>query len=147
MMDLLVKNMNEMWNNYGCGYFMFTSARNLYNTQLIPTAVDKINEGIDLIGWEYVAQKYVTNRDDPEKSHRPGYGQQIYTQFRPGYIEHCGAIIKRSTFASKNMSFVLRFMDSEGQYTADFNRKTADGESLVHTDEPIAYMLTDCLWH
>ncbi len=141
MMDLLVKNMNEIWPKHGCDYFMFTSPRNIYNTELVPTVMNKINEGVDLIGWEYVAHKYVTNREDPEKLHRPGYGQQIYAQFRPGYIEHGGAMIKRSTFANNNMSFILRFMDSEGHYAANFNRKTSDGESLAHSDEPTTYVL------
>ncbi len=130
MVDLTLQKLNKNW---GCEYFMTTSARNIYNTELIPTLTDMIREnGYDMIGWEYVAQKYVSNKNDPEKLHRPGYGQQIYAQFKPGYIEHGGAIVNQSSFFKHNMSFILDLIDHKGNWESDaFDSGTIDGKRLL----------------
>ncbi len=125
MVDMLFDKVSGL----ECEYFMVTSPRNIYNTEFIPTLLRTIKaKDYDLIGWEYIAQKHVSTLNNADRSHRSGYGQQIYTQFKPGYIEHGGAILKRSSFIRAKMSFLLRSMDNKGNLKANFDHKTVDGE-------------------
>ncbi len=125
MVDMLFKKVSGR----ECEYFMVTSPRNIYNTELVPTLLSTIKtKAFDLIGWEYIAQKHVSTLNNTDRSHRSGYGQQIYAQFKPGYIEHGGAIMKRSSFTREKMSFLLHSMDDEGNLKANVDHKTVDGE-------------------
>ncbi len=128
MADMLIETITPA----ECEYVMLADAHNMYHILLVPKLMEEIKTtGTDLIGWEYSSHKYTSISSAMDKTYHSGYGQQIYTQFKPGYIEQGGAIVKLSSFKSENMSFLKRSLDDSGSMKVrlHLDHSTIDGKS------------------